>query len=205
MYLSRLSFNQANREARRNFRTPYHLHATIMKGFPHQQDTEKERVLFRHEPNVNRSMWADVLVQSQIQPDWYPLIQRLDSAIRCESKLINLQVQNGQRLRFRLRANPVIKRNNKRLPLRGEPNLRNWLIQRAEKNGFKVLDFSVQDEGDWWAEKGTESEKQKMHIATALYQGVLLVENTVTLQQTVVKGMGAAKGFGCGLLSLARV
>jgi len=42
-------------------------------------------------------------------------------------------------------------------------------------------------------------------IQPVRFQGILQVVNPGALQETTIKGIGPAKSFGCGLLSLARI
>src|SRR5690606_10048427 len=76
-------------------------------------------------------------VQSQVSPDWSHLsesyvVGKRDAAIKTRSLTAAYgRIQNGQALRFRLRANPTVKidtktredgirRNGRRVPVRGE-------------------------------------------------------------------------------------
>jgi len=56
--------------------------------------------------------------------------------------------------------------------------------------------------------KGNDGEVGKgwhhMSFRAVCYQGVLRVADADLLRETVSKGIGPAKVFGCGLLSLAR-
>ena len=42
-----------------------------------------------------------------------------------------------------------------------------------------------------------------MTLSTALFEGVLRVEDPAVLRTALVSGIGPAKGYGCGLLTLA--
>ena len=46
--------------------------------------------------------------------------------------------------------------------------------------------------------------RRRVHIATARYRGTLEVTDPDKLRATLVDGIGRARGYGCGLLTLAR-
>ena len=75
-----------------------------------------------------------------------------------------------------------------------------WLEKKAEKNGFKLL--SVTAEGY----QQHHFKKRGIKISTLDFNGVLEVtEPGIFIQDALYKGIGPAKAFGCGLLSLARI
>jgi len=63
MYLSRLTLNPRDRNARRDLSSPYELHSTLARMFA-DAPQQTERVLFRLERGENR-----VLIQSRTRPD----------------------------------------------------------------------------------------------------------------------------------------
>jgi len=210
MYLSDIQLHCMNRETARLLGDPYKLHAALMSGFPVDgTDAAQERVLFRQEPPMPGSPWVQVIVQSQTKPDWGPLLERHPDAAHARRKAVELAFQPGQRLRFRLRANPTVTRNGNRLGLVGEPDQRAWLEKRATGFGFALEGYQLIDEGLVGGyKKGNDGEVGKgwhrMSFRAVCYQGVLRVADADLLRETVSKGIGPAKGFGCGLLSLAR-
>jgi len=75
-----------------------------------------------------------------------------------------------------------------------------WLEKKAEKNGFKLL--SVIADGY----QQHHFKKRGIKISTLDFQGILEVtEPEVFIRDALYKGIGPAKAFGCGLLSLARI
>ena len=214
MYLSRLRFHTANREARHTLQTPYHIHATVMRAFPKPDnlpDTPKHihstdaRVLFRREQDQHFSPWVEILVQSMKAPNWNELAQSLGQAFIFEQKAFSIAFSPKQHLRFRLRANPVVTRDKKRLPIIGEVEQRAWLERQGKKHGFELADCSLFDEGKWDAHKEDENgQKHSIAISTVFYEGRLIVSDPELFSRAVAAGIGPAKGFGCGLLSVAR-
>jgi CRISPR system Cascade subunit CasE len=75
-----------------------------------------------------------------------------------------------------------------------------WLGKKAQKNGFELL--SVTAEGY----QQHHFKKRGIKISTLDFHGVLEVtEPGLFIQEAIYKGIGPAKAFGCGLLSLSRV
>lgn len=107
MYLSRLILNPRNRAVQRDLTRLSDLHKTIMSAFPDNLDPETERVLFRLDQS--RSGDLHLLVQSQGAADWGQLTSGylLDVPGNPATKAVDLRLQPGQMLAFRLRANPT--------------------------------------------------------------------------------------------------
>ena len=78
---------------------------------------------------------------------------------------------------------------------------------RAGKHGFtipdtagKEPDVAVNGRRTWrFTRQG-----QTFTLATATYEGRLEVTDPLMLRQALTHGIGPAKGYGCGLLTLAR-
>lgn len=225
MYLSRLLLNPRSREARRDLASPYELHRTLARVFPGDRadadgpNAERQPghgLLFRAEPEAPGG--PQVLVQSLIEPDWRRLP---DGYARVEGpKVFEPVFSEGQRLRFRLVANPTVRKKTgetrsdgkprvTRVPLvhdrapEGHPDVTmgylDWLDRKAEVNGFaveNVIDAPFQVTGG--------RSKQGLTLFGVQFDGVLSVLNHRSVVSAVHSGVGPAKGFGFGLLSLMR-
>src|SRR5262249_34858221 len=109
----------------------------------------------------------------------------------------------GQRLFFRLRANPTLKRDGKRLGLRTEEEQVGWLKRKGLAGGFQVCGMQVVREG---VAPGCKTDDRGGHHLTHLavrFDGVLEVTEPDRLVGTLRAGVGSGKGFGFGLLSVA--
>lgn len=125
-------------------------------------------------------------------------------------------IQNGQRLRFRLRANPIktIKDRDKgtvekkghtftktvRVPLLHEEQQQAWL-ERKLLDVAQLEILLMQPEPVLYFRKAKEGRSGK--IQTVLFDGILTVTDTVAFNKALKQGIGPAKAFGCGLLSIA--
>jgi CRISPR system Cascade subunit CasE len=211
MYLSQLLLNLRDREARKMLRTPYTIHAAVMRGFPNDTPTQSSRILFRVEPPPkNGGLQVQVLVQTPAEPDWTPLAADFDKTFYFSVRRLPEAFSVGRRLRFRLRANPVVnhggvpnEKRGKRYGVAGEDDQFVWLETRARKNGFVVspAEVCINDEGFQRFHKRDGG--HTIRIKTVLYEGRLSVTDSEAFSQALRNGVGPAKGFGCGMLSLA--
>lgn len=82
-----------------------------------------------------------------------------------------------------------------------------WLNRKAEAGGFTVekLDKAVAEGTlDAWKTTFEEPEKnrRRLTMASALFEGHLVVRDAETFRRTLLAGIGSAKGLGFGLLSV---
>jgi CRISPR system Cascade subunit CasE len=210
MYLNRLTLNPRNPGARRDMAQPYELHRTLMRGLEHAPDGE--RLLFRIEPERGPG-GPVVLVQSDtMQPDWASLLENAYLLRADGPKPFSPALRVGQRLRFRLTANPVKKVDGKRIPLIFDQHedeqvktYWDWLHRQAERCGFSVL--TAQDAPFRTASNRQERkdyEKHQIPHFCVRFDGVLEVLDPERVVQAVKQGIGPAKPFVFGLLSLKR-
>lgn len=219
MYLSRLALNPRSREAQRDLAGPYDLHRTLARVFPGDRAGREgpndgralgHGLLFRAEPDAPGG--PAVLVQSLAEPSWDGLP---DGYARVDGpKAFEPRFQEGRRLRFRLVANPTVKKqragrsNGTRVPLvhdrapEGHPEVTlgylDWLDRKAEAGGFAVdhvVDAPFQTSGG--------RAKRDLTLFGVRFDGTLTVTDPAALLAAVRGGVGPAKGFGFGLLSLA--
>jgi len=228
MFLSKLVLNIRNPKARGDLARPYEMHRTLMNSYPHTRVENRCDLLFRVESS--RTGPPIVLVQTRDKPDWIALPANYLRG-KPDSKLFDLAITSGQWLRFRLRANPtkrVAAKNErlgsdmagKRIGLLTEADQIRWLLRRANVGGFKVLGGWVDVKHPETGEpiqlpnfrvdvvpEGRDRNDKPGHAGAFLavrFEGVLTVTDPATFQATVAAGIGSAKAFGFGLLSVAR-
>lgn len=197
-YLSKLEPNPRSKKVRRDLTNAYELHRTLARGTAEAE----RRLLWR----VDGGKHPYVLVQTLDQPDWSYLIEEVPPAYLLgppQVKPVTLSFAAGQRLRFRLRANPTVKRTvgdvKKRLALRSEDEQLAWLHRKAAAGGFEVLEATVL--AAEWLE--FPRNRTQVSINAVDFDGHIEVVDPDVLMVTVRNGLGSAKGFGMGLLSLA--
>jgi CRISPR system Cascade subunit CasE len=183
------------------------MHAIVYGCF--QSDSKQQRPLWRIDTLYSSTY---LLVVSSTIPDFTSLLQQLSSentealVKEYDEYLDNLFV--GEKLRFRLTANPVrsatqINDRSARGKVYGHVTVdqqKNWLLQRSEKHGFSICDFDV-------ISRGVVKFKRQDNIVTialATFEGYLIVENVSLLRHAMESGIGRAKAYGCGLMTVAR-
>lgn len=158
-----------------------------------------------------------ICVQSAIKPNWDYAFQNADYLLAAppQVKENNFNLHPGQLFRFRLRANPVRRVSKMSLTSRGTPftpdwigkrvpvpseKLEDWLRAKAEKNGFHVEQITSLQTGYFYFYKDEKNEKCRLRYA--LYEGVLKVIEPPSFYHALTAGIGPAKAFGFGLLSI---
>ncbi|MBZ9751899.1 type I-E CRISPR-associated protein Cas6/Cse3/CasE [Deinococcus sp. HMF7604] len=222
MYLSHLFLSERHRQAAGDLRSAYGLHQTLRWGFPGAGEAGVplpggERLLWRKDTwSEDGQEQAFIVCQSVTHPDWQAVEDRWPGYFRRapEVKVLDLGgLRTGDQLRFRLRANVTVSRfrdgqdrerdpRTKREALRGAREQLAWLDRQGERGGFRVLGADIAQSGNVRLYKSANPRPLTLFAVT--FEGVLHVEDTAQLGQTVGHGLGKAKALGFGLLSLAR-
>jgi CRISPR system Cascade subunit CasE len=196
LYLARLRLN-ASRVAALWITNPYRVHQRLLMacgGDP--------RMLFRIEAGEEP---VTILIQSHQPGNWaqafadFPVLSR-----PVEQKEFTLRLLTGESYRFRLLANPTVKRNGRRLGLMTENEQLGWLARKltqagAELKGCRAWPWKLQH-----SERNPAKDANMQTHLAVLFEGLLTVGETSALCAAVKNGFGSAKGYGFGLLSLAR-
>lgn len=205
MYLSKLTLNSVPvcKQVLRDLASPYELHRSIMRAFARDPDGQAGRVLFRLEA-PSRNQPPVVLVQSERKPDWSKLDALPGYLSSAESKEIKLSFESGRRLRFRLRANPTVKQNGARHGLHKHEDQCDWLVRKGQQGGFRLVDFAVRRAVKTVSPSvgNANHHKAQTHLSVD-FEGILEVTDAKEFLKTIQSGVGPAKGYGCGLLSVA--
>lgn len=228
MYLSRLLLNPRSRSVQRDLAHPHELHRTICSAFPEDMECTDERALYR----VDQSQKGELvlLVQSQHEPDWSQLPSQ-DYLLSVGEgnpalKAIDLKLQTGQRLVFRLRANPTKRMGKraaydkgKRVGLYKIEDQLAWLQRKASDHGFTIhsvmpiqqrrIDGRIPIKQSEKAETDGEKSVTKQHhdakFFSVQFDGILQVTDPDLFLAAIQSGIGSGKAFGFGLLSVAPV
>jgi len=196
LYLARLRLN-TNRTATFWSSNPYRIHQRLLMAY----DGEP-RLLFRLEA---KESGATILVQSHLAPDFERAFGEFHVlAAPPECKSFDPQLTAGEVYRFRLLANPTVRRAGKRLGLFHEEDQRSWLARKLTAGGMALLHCLAQPCGYQYASRGPAKEDALQTHLAVLFEGLLRVEDVDRAAVTMATGVGAAKAYGFGLLSLAR-
>ena len=190
MYLSELSFDRLS-----GF-NPYEIHRLLWKYFPRMPDSERP-FLFRVEDNDKRSQ-GKILMQSKYAPDLSFASKNIQLL---RSKEFAPAFKIGQVIRFFLCANPTkrLSKERCRVPFIKEEDLTSWLTGKMEPCGSVQAARVVSRKNLHFQKAGNPGK-----VATVTFDGLLQVNDPDKLNQLLINGIGTAKSFGCGLLSLAR-
>lgn len=227
MYLSRLILNPRSRAVQRDLARPHELHRTILRAFPDNLDKADERVL--HRLDQTGSGGLHLLVQSRLRPDWtflqesgyLSLTQLQNPAV----KEIDLHVNEGQALTFRLRANPTKRlsagkgNKGKRVGLYAIEDQLAWLERKGSDHGFVIqsvlstqqqriearIPGNVHRSAPTQGEGKPEATHHNAKFFSVQYDGILRVRDPDRFLSAIASGIGSGKAFGCGLLSVAPV
>jgi CRISPR system Cascade subunit CasE len=216
LYLSLLTLDPvASRVARAWLSDVHAMHRMVMSGFPTSVDPAARRalgVLFRTDTTDRLTR---VLVQSTAEPNWSMLDpDSLAAPVRTRDAEALLCLPSGARLRFRLVANPTRairppgrdSRHAQHVPLRRDegPNSRlGWLLRKGEHGGFTVHLESVVA-ADRPLMRGRRDGNARLTIEPCRFEGILEITDAECFRVSITSGIGRAKAYGCGLLSVGR-
>jgi CRISPR system Cascade subunit CasE len=241
MYLTRAYLNPRRDGAQRLLASPHRMHAATLASFPEQPvpaPSDQGRILWRLDAdNPHRPvLW----IVSPTRPDLTHIIETAGwpraGTPQWESRPYDPLLQRlaaGQHYAFRLTANPTRQVKNdpkpangsaeagpprprgKRIPHATVHHQLDWLAQRAEHAGFRLLSASATLPGS--GEHATQVElreratatfrksdsERRVTIVRATYVGALEVSDANSLHRVLCHGLGHARAYGCGLLTLA--
>ncbi|MGW5351045.1 type I-E CRISPR-associated protein Cas6/Cse3/CasE [Streptomyces sp. NPDC004031] len=232
MYLTRFRLNTARRDCRALLGSPHRMHAAVARSFPElsARDGAGPRVLWR----VDRNSAAEVLLflVSPKRPDLTHLVEQAGWPAATDTpgwqtydyQAFLDRLTLGSTWAFRLTANPVhsIRRTpdepTKRTAHITQRHQRSWLLGRQDAAGFGVvekptasrlleygdeLQLFVRDKRDLRFAKASEG--RTVSLTSVTYDGLLTVTDPDALRRTLTQGLGKAKAYGCGLMTLAPV
>lgn len=225
MFLSRLLLNSNSREVRRDIHDCHQLHRTVMSAFPQtgEQARAQYQVLHRLEED-ERSGRIALLVQSGVSPDWTRLppgyLLPGPGSLGCKEIGAHFEaILPGQVLRFRLLANTTkkvkagpegIRPNGRRVMLSTEEEQIAWLQRRAAAGGFALIEVSaapgvldVMTRAVGGGRVHGRHSAGKLSFGAVLFEGRLRVTDVERFRGTLREGIGSAKAYGFGLLSVA--
>lgn len=219
MYLTRFRVNAARRGARKVLNSPQAMHAAVLAGFPHPEDHTRPdaRTLWRLDQNANQQI--TLFIVSPGKPDLTHLVEQAgwptaDTWLTRPYQPFLDTLQAGQRWAFRLTANPVRsgwRKDRDETQRFGHVTVDNqvdWLQKRTERNGFTI---AAQPDGQpnlLLHQRRTLSftrHQRRVTLTTATYDGVLAITDPEPLRAMLTTGIGHARAYGCGLLTLAPV
>ena len=232
MYLTRFRINTARLDARRLLSSPQSMHAAVMSSFPEILPTAPEtpRVLWRADRNAAAEVLLYVVSPSR--PDLTHLVEQAGWPAAAAAGTPGWQtygyaqfldrLDKGSAWNFRLTANPVHSVRN----VDGAPTKRTahinarhqllWLLGRQDTSGFRILirpkaeqltdhghEHQVVVRDQRGMDFGKQGSKGRVTLKAVTYDGRLEVTDPDALRRVLTSGLGKAKAYGCGLMTLA--
>lgn len=194
MYISQIKIDDSLNSAKRAVSSPQIMHAIIEKCFETSErklwrlDVEKMLIVssdLPSNPDAAQQLGNGMLVTKDYQP-------------------FLSSIKAGKIYRFRLTANPVHNVSTeygKRGKVLAHVTLQqqmDWLRSKADKLGFALEEFNISTSEFIKFCKNN----QEVTLKLATYDGFLTVKDSDLLLEAMVTGIGRAKAYGAGLLTL---
>jgi CRISPR system Cascade subunit CasE len=198
------------------------MHSTLCRAFStNDRKCPESEFLWRLEPESDSEGCPRVLVQSRSLPDWSRiensawLSKAPDPPVDLEKRLLADSLQTGRVFRFRLRANPCVTRNGKRLGLLQTEQQEAWIDRKGrEQCGFSLprfASFGLNEEQVSHCHVNISQERRlqgmqrsgnNLTVYSVLYEGMLTISDPNEFRQALQNGIGHGKALGLGLLSV---
>jgi CRISPR system Cascade subunit CasE len=233
MYLTSFRLNTARSGARRLLASPHMLHAAVMSSFASPPSTPQgdARVLWR----VDHNSRAETLlyIASPDRPDLTHLQEQAGWPTtgtwqtRDYGAFLS-RLSDGEVWAFRLTANPVHKvrthdeqTDTKRTAHRTPRHQIAWLAKQQQRSGFALIrrptqqplapetdDYEVivhRHQNLSFTKSPQQTSGKPVTLNTVTYDGRLRITDADAVRQVLTAGLGKAKAYGCGLMTLAPV
>lgn len=224
-YLSRIRINPQRTAARRMLSNPAHLKAAVLEGMPTQPVTE--RVLWR--VDGDNGYQPLVYVVSHERPSFEHLVEQAGWP-SAETPQVDVaeytpmlaRIRADDRYAFRLTANPTYTvtttradgtTKKLRVAHKTVQHQTRWLVERVDGIGVRIDHVASSGSGEPETldllvagrsrQRFTRRTAGTVTIDFVAYLGHLVVTDPDRLRRALVEGIGRAKGYGCGLLTLA--
>lgn len=218
MFLTRFQINPARRGARKLLSSPHAMHAAVRAAFAKPEDHERSgtRTLWRLDTPTTATVYLYIV--SPGRPDLTHLVEQAgwpttETWVTRDYDGLLSSLRPGQQWAFRLTANPAHSgrktadaKDTQRFGYLREKEQAGWLVDRAARHGFAL---ATQQDGRpnlRLHRRQTQTFKRGMGavtLTTVMYDGILQVTDADALRQALTSGIGHAKAYGCGLLTLA--
>ncbi len=212
MYLTRFRINPQRRDTRKLLGSPQAMHAAVLSCYPDPPEpTAESRILWRTDVHGPQ---ATLYISGPAEPDltalkeqagWPTLPGGWDTT---DYTAFIDKLEKGQTWVFRLTANPVhygrTKHHDSTVALGHvtEEQQRTWLLDRADGKGFTVEPDSLVVQESRLRQFRRQGRQVTLRMAT--YDGVLTISDLDVFRRTLCAGIGRARGYGCGLVTLAK-
>jgi len=202
MYISRLKLNNDYKTQNAIFYNPNIFHGAIEAAFQGDGGRKLWRV----------DQWRGdyyLLVTSDYLCDMSSIAEQFGAkGCSWESKEYGKAIENIKNnsfYKFRLVANPCRCEKGKRKAHTTPEHQKDWLITRAERNGFEIKPewFDIKSRRDLaFINSGKTC---NVNIASASFEGMLKVTDKSKFSSMLANGIGHAKAYGHGMMTVMAV
>ncbi|WCC79819.1 type I-E CRISPR-associated protein Cas6/Cse3/CasE [Cutibacterium equinum] len=217
LFLTQFDVNVARRDAARLLASPERLHAAVLASFPPGQSaSESARTLWRLDRGpANHD--ARIMIVSPLQPDLTVLNEQAGWSTGVPGRSADYDpflrdLRAGSVWRFRCTVNPTTavrqpgaSRGRRVAEVTAEQQLE-WFVTRLERRGFRL----PEDPSGAPSARVTRREVLRFRrqsstvtLSVAQVDGILEITDPDAARSALTSGIGPAKGYGCGLLTLA--
>lgn len=220
MFLTRFSINSARRGSQKLLASPQAMHAAVLSAFDPvvlENASGPGRVLWRVDHDTGRR--TQLYIASPIEPDLTHLVEQAGWPTQAtwdtrSCKPLHSGLAEGQVWGFRITANPIHHiRTAPGRPTKATAHVTTeqqseWMRKRGPANGFEI---GVDTNGEAQITVTRRHilrftrDRRTVTIATATFDGVLQVTDPEKLRGALTQGIGKARAYGCGLLTLAPI
>lgn len=211
MFLSRMELNPQRRGARKLLNSPQAMHAAVLSSFPPAETGDQARVLWRLDSEDARVLLYVVsphepcFLHLQEQAGWSTAVTW---ASRAYAPLLD-RLANGQAYAFRLTANPTRiatgdDGRKQRVGFLRENQQVAWLLRKSVEMGVSFQSAerpSISVKGS--RSRDFRRQDRTVTLMQVTFEGALVVTDADALRAALANGVGAAKAYGCGLVTLA--
>lgn len=210
---TRVLLNPRTKGGAKLLTNPQAMHAAVRAAFPPDLDESSGRVLWRVD---NHGHEHALYIVGPEKPTTRHIVEQAGWETRPGesadySRLLG-SLMKGQRWRFELVANPTYSEPTpgKRGKVKAHVSVTHqleWLDKKAVSAGFAVDpgEVAVTERTTEHFYRGSQRSGRPVRIAKARFAGTLEVTDAEALRRTLVDGIGRARAYGCGLLTLAKV
>lgn len=185
--------------------------ATDQLSAVHAPRTARDGFLFRVDPVRDG---AQIIVQSATVPNWSYAFANFRGVLSAEPEVREYapSFERGQRLQFRLEANPTRKvdtksapdgarRNGRRVPVPAAACF-DWLRRFETEGGFSIHPQGVRLECGVARVRKSDAVEDGVSYFSARFDGTLTVVAPEAFREKLLSGFGTAKSYGFGLMSV---
>ena len=230
MFLSKLILNPRDRQVRSDLARPYEMHRTLWNRFPSLRGIRPAAQIWIASCSASMPTDTAATLLSSCNRTSNPTgrVSRPATSLSRSSRL-SFHSPSASVSALRAPRNPTkkigsaskserlagVRKNGKRVALFHENDQIAWLVEKGQHGGFSIPgqwreengvpfpNFRVDVVSEGWVRCGKDGHRDGEFLAVR-FDGVLTVTDPAAFCKTLIAGIGSAKGFGFGLLSIAR-